>query len=83
MAEPTSLALSVVTLAGLFSSCIECYRYIDNGRTQGTDSELLLCKIRIENVRFELWGQGTRYIKPPAQRWVGFARLKLTRKYSC
>ena len=52
-------AVSAVALAGLFSTCLECYRYIDNGKSQGTDSEFLLCRVRIEDVRFQLWGQGT------------------------
>jgi hypothetical protein len=59
MAEAVGLAISVVTLAGLFSNCVECYGYLDNGKSQGTDSELLLCRVRIENVRFQLWGNGT------------------------
>jgi Prion-inhibition and propagation len=52
-------AFSAVALVGLFSTCMECYRYVDNGKGQGTDSELLLCRVRIEDVRFQLWGQGT------------------------
>ena len=59
MAEAVGLAVSAIALVGLFSTCVECYRYLDNGKSQGTDSELLLCRVRIEHIRFRLWGNGT------------------------
>jgi hypothetical protein len=64
MADPVSgtvlgavgLGVSVMSLATLFNSCVECWQFVEGARNLGKDSELLLCKLTVERFRFEQWG---------------------------
>jgi hypothetical protein len=55
--EAVGLAVGVASLAGLFSTCVECFNYIDLGRNYECDSEILFAKFHIQRVRLCLWGQ--------------------------
>ena len=62
--EVTGLAVGVVALASLFTTCVECWDYIDAARTHGRDFELLATKLEVEKTRFLIWGDTIGLLKP-------------------
>jgi hypothetical protein len=55
--EAVGLAVGVASLAGLFSTCVECFNYIDLGRNYECDSEILFAGFHLQRARLCLWGQ--------------------------
>lgn len=55
--EAAGLAVGVVGLAGLFSTCIECYRLVEKGAYLGEDWRILETKFKNQRLRFRTWGQ--------------------------
>lgn len=52
------LGLAVVGLVGqIFDGCITAYALFTAARNLGRDSERLVCKIRIEEMRLRVWGR--------------------------
>ncbi|MCJ1384321.1 hypothetical protein MMC17_007437 [Xylographa soralifera] len=62
--EVTGLAVGVVALASLFTTCVECWNYIDTARSHGHDYELLATKLEVEKTRFLIWGDTIGLLKP-------------------
>ena len=54
--EVVSLTIGSVALASLFSTCIECFDYVDLARKYERDYEVLAAKLQIEKIRLWLWG---------------------------
>ncbi|KAI9796470.1 MAG: hypothetical protein M1833_006138 [Piccolia ochrophora] len=51
-------AISAVGLLGqIFDGCVKAYSYFTIANNLGKDSERLLCKIRIEEMRLVVWGR--------------------------
>lgn len=50
------LAVSLVTLASLFSTCIECFDYFRAAQAFEEESEILLVKLDLEMTRLLIWG---------------------------
>ncbi|OHW99193.1 ankyrin repeat domain-containing protein 52 [Colletotrichum incanum] len=65
--EPVGLAVGVVGLAGLFSSCLEAVEKVDSYKNFGRDSRSLATQFDTDKHRFEQWG-----------RAVGFKKGKLS-----
>ncbi len=57
-AEAIGLAFGAISLASLFQTCVQCYEYIDRGRTYSRDLAKLMTKLEIEKIRLTLWGEG-------------------------
>jgi hypothetical protein len=61
MAEVVGTALSIVgavgVLAQIFDGCIKAYAFFTTAANLGRDSERLVCKIRIEEMRLLVWGR--------------------------
>ncbi|KAF5027063.1 hypothetical protein F66182_832 [Fusarium sp. NRRL 66182] len=55
--EPVGLAVGVVGLAGLFSSCLEAVEKIDSYRHAGRESRFLDAQLKAEQYRFKYWGE--------------------------
>ena len=59
--EIAGLSLGVVSAVGLigqiFDGCVKAYSYFTAAANLGKDSERLLCKIRIEEMRLMVWGR--------------------------
>lgn len=55
--EPVGLAVGVLGLAGLFSSCLEAIDKVQSYRSFTIDSQDLNSQFNAEKVRFEQWGQ--------------------------
>jgi small GTP-binding protein len=51
------LALSAVSVAALFTTCIECYSLVVAAREFGEDYELLCTELSLQKLRFFLWGE--------------------------
>ena len=47
---------SAITMASLFSTCIECFDYFKAAQAFKKDSEILLTKLDIEKTRLLIWG---------------------------
>lgn len=65
--EPIGLAVGVIGLAGLFSTCLDAVDKIQTYRSFGTDSKDLQAQLTADRLRFEQWG-----------RQVGFDNGKLS-----
>ena len=51
------LALSAVSVATLFTTCIDCYSLVVAAREFGKDYELLCTELSLQKLRFFLWGE--------------------------
>ncbi|RPA95382.1 hypothetical protein L873DRAFT_1829838 [Choiromyces venosus 120613-1] len=57
MGDPLSIAGLIVSLSGLFTSCLQIYDLISTAASHGPDFQVMLCKIEVEQLRFFLWGE--------------------------
>jgi hypothetical protein len=61
MAEVLGTALGLVGAVGvlgqIFDGCIKAYAFFTSASNLGRDSERLVCKIRIEEMRLSVWGR--------------------------
>ncbi len=73
-AEAIGLAFGAISLAGLFQTCVECYGYIDRGRTYSKDLAQLMTKLEIEKIRLVLWGEAVDICGESDQRHGVFER---------
>jgi len=64
MMEAAGLALGIVALAGLFSTCIELFDIIDTSQNYHTDSGILLTRFEVEKTRFLIWGKAVGILEP-------------------
>ncbi|KAI5460897.1 prion-inhibition and propagation-domain-containing protein, partial [Mariannaea sp. PMI_226] len=55
--EPVGLAVGVVGMAGLFTSCLDLLAKIDSYRDFGDDSRSLAARFNSDKLRFEKWGR--------------------------
>ncbi len=63
MADPASLTLGLLSLAGLFSTCVECFDYVKSARSQGREYDILATKLEVEETRFLIWGEVVGILK--------------------
>jgi hypothetical protein len=56
--EPAGLAVGVVGLAGLFSSCLDALQKLDSYKTASRDSRQLDAQLNATIHLFERWGEG-------------------------
>ncbi|KAK2016068.1 ankyrin-1, partial [Colletotrichum eremochloae] len=59
--EPVGLAVGVVGLAGLFSTCLEAVQKIDSYKNFGRDSRFLEAQFNASKHRFTEWGQAVGF----------------------
>ncbi|KAM5347269.1 hypothetical protein ACJ41O_010274 [Fusarium nematophilum] len=55
--EPVGLAVGVIGLAGLFSSCLEAVDKVQSYRSFGADSHVLGTRFKAAKARLERWGR--------------------------
>ncbi|VUC27307.1 unnamed protein product [Clonostachys rosea] len=55
--EPAGLAVGVVGLVGLFSTCLDTIKRADAYRDFGSDSQALAARFDADKLRFEQWGR--------------------------
>jgi Prion-inhibition and propagation len=54
--EPAGFAIGVACLAGAFTSCIECFEYVQLGRKFGEDYGKCVLRLDAAKVRMSRWG---------------------------
>jgi HET-S-like prion-inhibition and propagation protein len=57
MAEAAGLALGVAGLAGLFTSCVDCYQLVRRGAALDKDYRILETKFGNQELRLSAWGR--------------------------
>jgi hypothetical protein len=57
MAEAAGLVVGVVALAGLFNNTVECFEFVQLGRTFGTDFQTNQLKLDNARLRLSRWGK--------------------------
>lgn len=55
--EAFATAAAALSLAGLFNNCVECFDYIQLGRTFGRDFQTKQLRLDVAKVRLARWGQ--------------------------
>lgn len=63
-AEAAGLAVGVIALASLFTTCVELLDYVERGKNYLQDYRLACTKINILHTRLSIWG-GTAHILHP------------------
>ncbi|KAF2735602.1 hypothetical protein EJ04DRAFT_511698, partial [Polyplosphaeria fusca] len=55
--EAGGFAIGLVALAGLFNNAVDCFEYVQLGRSFGTDYQTSLLKLDNTRLRLSRWGQ--------------------------
>ncbi|KAN0107828.1 Prion-inhibition and propagation domain containing protein [Hyaloscypha variabilis] len=55
--EPVSFAVGVVSLAGLFSTAVEAFEYVQLGRSFGQNFQVNLLRLDVLQLRLSRWGE--------------------------
>ncbi|KAL2809094.1 prion-inhibition and propagation-domain-containing protein [Aspergillus granulosus] len=55
MTEPVSVVLATAGITGILTSCIECFEYIQLGRSFGKDYERCLLRLDLVRLRLSRW----------------------------
>jgi len=56
MAEIAGLSAGIISLASLFSNCVDAFAYVKAGQSLERDFEILLVKLDVEKTRLFSWG---------------------------
>lgn len=59
--EPVGLAVGIIGLAGLFSTCLDILERFDSWQDFGTDSRNLSAQFKAHKLRLEKWGQAVGF----------------------
>lgn len=65
MAEPFGIVAGAVGIAGIFSTCLECFDYIQIGRRFGKDFQTKLLTLNLLKSRLSRWGTTVRIYEDP------------------
>ncbi|CZR68791.1 uncharacterized protein PAC_18690 [Phialocephala subalpina] len=55
--EPVSFAVGIVSLAGLFSTAVEAFEYVQLGRSFGQNFQVNLLRLDVLQLRLSRWGE--------------------------
>jgi len=55
--EAAGLTVGVVALAGLFNNAVDCFDYVQAGRSFGKNSQICLTKLSNAQLRVSRWGE--------------------------
>ena len=69
MAEPFGIVAGAVGIAAAFSTCVDCFEYIQLGRHFGRDFQTNLLTLNFARLRLTRWGQAVNiYVDPTLGR---------------
>ncbi|CAG5181734.1 uncharacterized protein ALTATR162_LOCUS9808 [Alternaria atra] len=71
MAEAAGLVVGVVALAGLFNNTVECFEFVQLGRTFGKDFETSQLKLDSARLRLSRWGKSLSLDNDHAEALLG------------
>ncbi|KAH7129863.1 prion-inhibition and propagation-domain-containing protein [Dactylonectria estremocensis] len=57
MAEAAGLAVGVIGLSGLFNNAVDCFEYVQIGRSFGRDFQTSLLKLDVARLQLTRWGE--------------------------
>jgi hypothetical protein len=57
MAEPIGLTIGLLSLAGLFSTCIDCFDFYEASKDCGDELRTLLVQLDLEKTRLLIWAE--------------------------
>lgn len=57
MAEPIGLTVGLLSLASLFSTCIDCFGFYEASKECGDELRTLLVQLDLEKTRLLIWAQ--------------------------
>ncbi|OCT45308.1 Heterokaryon incompatibility protein s [Cladophialophora carrionii] len=57
MAEAAGLVVGAVSLAGLFTNCVDCFEYVQMGRNFGKNYQRCLLKLDVVKLRLSRWAE--------------------------
>jgi len=57
MAEPFGIVAGAIGIAGVFSTCVDCFEFIQLGRQFGKDYQTSVLKLDIARLRLTRWGK--------------------------
>ena len=66
MAEVAGLIIGGVSLAGLFTTCVDCFEYIQLGRQYGEMYQRSMLELRVLQLRLSTWSCAVNQIQPQA-----------------
>jgi len=64
MTDPVSAILGVLGLAGLLTVCVDCFDYVQDGRSLGKDFAFLDGQFQALHFRFFAWGEAVGLTRP-------------------
>ncbi|KAH8597783.1 prion-inhibition and propagation-domain-containing protein [Bisporella sp. PMI_857] len=76
MAEIFGVVTGVAGLAGVFTSCVDCFEYVQFARSFGKDYERSILKLDIVRLRFTRWGQAVgvyidgKMVRDPQRQYI-------------
>ncbi|KAJ5722923.1 hypothetical protein N7488_000958 [Penicillium malachiteum] len=65
--EPLSFTLALAGIPAIFTSCVDCYHYIQAGRSFERDFGIILCKLEASELRLTRWGKAIGITGPNSQ----------------
>ncbi|KAK6378561.1 hypothetical protein LTR64_001950 [Lithohypha guttulata] len=74
--DPASLGMGIAGLFGLFTTCMQCFEYIQYGRRFGKDYEQSVLKLDVSRLRLQRWAESLELLSnDPKQQVLVEARL--------
>jgi hypothetical protein len=55
--EPVSLSVSVVTLASVFDTALDCFKYVQVAKSFGSDYQTYILRLQNLRLRLSCWGE--------------------------
>ncbi|OTA60849.1 hypothetical protein K449DRAFT_396130 [Hypoxylon sp. EC38] len=65
MAEPFGVVSGAISIASIFSTCVQCFGYIQIGRRFGKDSQTELLNLNLLQLRLSRWGKAVHIDEDP------------------
>jgi hypothetical protein len=62
MAEPIGLAVGFIGLAGLFSTCVDCFKLVQVYNSRSSDYESLQTMLDNQQFHFMAWGRACGFM---------------------
>jgi len=70
MAEAAAgLAVGAISLAGMFTTCVQCFEMIESGTNYAEDLEIIYTGFEAQRVRLIIWGQTVGFERSPDHLW--------------
>ncbi|KGO68017.1 hypothetical protein PITC_053050 [Penicillium italicum] len=65
--EPISFTTALASIPAIFTSCVDCYHYVQIGRAFERDYGMVLCKLEASELRLTRWGKAMGITGPDSR----------------